>query len=58
MIELIKEYKDLKSKLIGEPGFENSIDEIIWNEGTLDAIDKLLENVPKDIIRLIKLNHI
>lgn len=56
MIKLLMEYKELKKRLTPNLGFEDSIDEVIWNEGIMIAIENLFENVNEDVKKLIILN--
>lgn len=58
MLQLIQKYKNLRDQLACEPGCETSIDELMWNEGILEAMETLLKDVNPDIAKLIRLNHI
>ena len=51
------EYKRLKNSLIN-PGYEQSMDEVMWNDIIYESIDNLFENVNKDIVYMIKKNYI
>lgn len=57
MEKIIIKYKRLKEQLVNE-GYEESPDEVMWNDSILIAMDELLEDVNGDIKRLIKLNLI
>jgi hypothetical protein len=58
MEKLLIEYKRLKSKLEGEVGCEENTSQLIWNEGILEAMENLLLDVPDDIAKMIRLNHL
>ena len=58
MEKLLIEYKRLKSKLEGEVGCEETTSQLIWNEGILEAMENLLLDVPDDIAKMIRLNHL
>ena len=50
-------YQSLKSQLVNE-GCEQSSDEVMWNDGILEAIDILFEEVSNDTRKNIILNLI
>ena len=57
MEKIIIEYKRLKRQLVNE-GCEKSIDEVMWNDGIMEAMDELLSEVNDDIAKQIRLNLI
>lgn len=57
MEKLLIEYKRLKAQLTENVGCEESMDEVCWNDGIIEAMEKLLEGVPKDIAQSIRLGH-
>lgn len=57
MEKLLIEYKRLKAQLTANVGCEESVDEACWNDGIIEAMEKLLECVPKDIAQYIRLGH-
>ena len=57
MEKLLIEYKRLKAKLTPNVGCEESIDEVGWNDSIMEAMEKLLKDVPEDIAQSIRLNH-
>lgn len=56
--ELIHKYKYLKSQLTDNLGCEESTDEVMWNDGIKEAMEKLLVGVDKNIARKLRLGHI
>lgn len=52
-----REFQRLKAQLFNA-GCEESTDEVMWNDGVLEAIDVLFEDVNEDIEKLIRLNLI
>ena len=58
MEKILKEYRNLKSKLSGEQGSEESSIEASWNDGIQSDMNSLISKFPKDVQKLIKLNHI
>jgi hypothetical protein len=58
MEKLLNEYKQLKSKLVGELGCEETIGEVGWNDQIVEAMENLLKDVPDEIAKMIRLNHI
>jgi hypothetical protein len=58
MEKLLIEYKRLKSKLEGDVGCEENISQLMWNEGILEAMENLLLDVPDNIVKMIRLNHL
>ena len=57
MERIIREYKRLKAQL-SNFGEETTSDELIWNEGIADAINKLLEGVSEDIATQLRNGYI
>lgn len=57
MEQLLIEYKKLKSQLTENVGYEKSESEVMWNDGIIESMEKLLEDVPKDIAQSIRLGH-
>ena len=57
MEKILVEYKNLKSMLTSNLGCEESMDEVGWNDGIMEAMDRLLEGVPKDIAQSIRLGY-
>ncbi len=57
MERLKTEYQRLKAQLVNE-GCEHSSDEVMWNDGILEAIDVLFEEVSDDTRRKVMLNLI
>jgi hypothetical protein len=55
MKKLLIEYKRLKAQLTANVGCEESMDEVGWNDGVMEAMEILLECVPKDIVQRIRL---
>ena len=55
--QLKREYRKLNDSLVNL-GEELSVDEVMWNEGVLIAMDNLLEGVNEDVAKLIRLNLI
>ncbi len=58
MDKLLIEYKRLKNKLTENVGCEESVSEVGWNDSVIEAMERLLEEVPKDIAQSIRLGHI
>ena len=56
MANIKVEYTKLRDQLVNN-GYEQSSDEVMWNEGVLDSIDNLFQGVNKDVETLIRLNH-
>tara|TARA_R110000796_G_scaffold126793_9_gene241838 strand:+ start:9491 stop:9664 length:174 start_codon:yes stop_codon:yes gene_type:complete len=56
MANIKVEYTKLRDQLVNN-GYEQSSDEVMWNEGVLDSIDNLFQGVNKDVEKLIRLNH-
>lgn len=57
MEKLLVEYKRLKAQLTANVGFEESMDEVGWNDSIMEAMEKLLEGVSKEIAQSIRLGH-
>jgi len=57
MEKVLIEYKRLKSQLTENVGCEESVDEVGWNDGIIEAMENLLKKVPKDVAQKIRLNH-
>ena len=57
MIKLLTEYQHLKKQLTDNVGDERSIDELGWNEMIMESIDKLLQDVPEETAKSIRLGH-
>lgn len=57
MEKLLIEYKKLKAQLTANVGCEESMDEVGWNDGIMEAMENLLKDVPKDIAQSIRLGH-
>lgn len=57
MEKIIIKYKRLKEQLVNE-GYEESPDEVMWNDSILIAMDELLEGVNERTKKLIRLNLI
>jgi hypothetical protein len=55
MEDLKRQYRALKDQLVNL-GEELTMDEVMWNDGILIAMDELLEDVNEDIAKLIRLN--
>ena len=56
--EISIEYKRLKQKLTDNIGFEETIDELQWNESIAAEMEHLLKDVNPEITKLIRLNLI
>ena len=56
--EIISEYKRLKLKLTENVGCEESTIGVGWNDSIIENINDLLEYIPEDITKRIRLNHI
>jgi len=57
MESLSKEYQRLNSKLVN-PGYEETKDEVMWNDLILISMDELLKDVNPEIANQIRLNLI
>lgn len=57
MEKLLVEYKRLKAQLTANVGYEESMCEVGWNDGIIEAMENLLKDVPKDIAQSIRLGH-
>ncbi len=51
-------YQSLVKQLACPIGSETTPDELLWNEGIIDSIDKLFANTSKETENAIRLNHI
>lgn len=58
MEKLLREYKTLRAQLTESVGFEESIQEVGWNDSIIEAMENLLKGCHPDIARLIRLGHI
>jgi hypothetical protein len=58
MDKLLIEYKRLKAQLTANVGCEESMDEVCWNDGIIEAMEKILCGVPIDIAQQIRLGHL
>lgn len=58
MIQLLTKYKSLKAQLVGDPGCEETMDEVMWNDGVISSMNDLLKDVSPDIAQMIRLGHI
>ena len=56
-MDYIEEIKSLKEQLIN-PGEEQTIEEVMWNDQIHDQIDALVEDKPDHIVKMMMLNHI
>ena len=55
---LLNEYNSLRKSLTINVGFEESVDELMYNESILEGMENLLKDVNPDVAKLIRLNLI